>query len=189
MDISTTIQPNSQQVNADDLVAPVTVTITNVEAGTAEQPVFLHVTEFPGRTYRPGKSMRRVLIHVWGSEASVYIGRRLTLYNDPTIRFGKDITGGIRISHMSHIDKALTMPLTATRGKRVPYTVQPLTTAPEPEPDVDVQEWVDAFNAATTLAQLAAAWDDAKFSGVATNPVVVAAKDAKKKALAEGDPT
>ncbi|KRC52145.1 hypothetical protein ASE16_03595 [Leifsonia sp. Root227] len=170
-------------MNADDLVTPVTVTITNVEAGTSEQPVFLHVTEFPGRTYRPGKSMRRVLVHAWGPEASVYIGRQLTLYNDTSIRFGKDVTGGIRISHMSHIDKPLTMPLTVTRGKRAPYTVEPLAAAPS-APSVDVQEWVDVFDAATTIAQLAAAWDDAKQSGVATIPEIVAAKDRKKAELA-----
>lgn len=181
MDISTTIQPNSQQVNADDLVSPVTVTITNVEAGTSEQPVFLHVAEFPGRTYRPGKSMRRVLIHAWGSEASAYIGRQLTLYNDTSIRFGKDVTGGIRISHMSHIDKALTMPLTMTRGKRAPFVVEPLETAPEP--DANVQDWVDTFNAAATLTQLQAAWEDAKQSGVATNAHVIVAKDKKKREL------
>lgn len=139
MDISETIQANSLQINADDLTgSPRTVTITNVEAGTSEQPVFIHVAEFPGRTYRPGKSMRRVLVHAWGPEASEYIGRRLTLFNDQTIRFGKEVTGGIRISHMSHIDKRLTMPLTVTRGKRSPYTVDPLPdAAPAPQATID----------------------------------------------------
>jgi hypothetical protein len=34
--------------------------------------------------------------------------------------------GGIRVSHLSHIDKPLTIALTVTRGKRAPYVVQPL---------------------------------------------------------------
>ena len=52
MDLSSTIEPNSDQVNAEDLIAgPQTVTITGVEAGTADQPVFIHLAEFPGRTY------------------------------------------------------------------------------------------------------------------------------------------
>ncbi|WP_311257363.1 hypothetical protein [Microbacterium sp. WCS2018Hpa-9] len=135
MDLSQTLEPNSQQVNADDLTAaPRTVSITNVTAGTAEQPVFIHLSEFPGRTYRPGKSMRRVLVQIWGAEASNYVGRKLRLYNDQTIRFGKDVTGGIRISHASHIDAPVTVNLTVTRGRRAPFVVQPLPDAPPVDP-------------------------------------------------------
>lgn len=135
MDLSQTLEPNSQQVNADDLTAsPRTVSITNVTAGTAEQPVFIHLAEFPGRTYRPGKSMRRVLVQIWGAEASNYVGRKLRLYNDQTIRFGKDVTGGIRISHASHIDAPVTVNLTVTRGRRAPFVVQPLPDTPPVDP-------------------------------------------------------
>ena len=129
MDLTSSIEPNSQQVNAEDLLTGSrTVTITSVEKGTAEQPVFIHLAEFEGRTYRPGKSMRRVFVATWGPDSSTYAGRRLTIYNDPTIRFGKELTGGIRISHMSHLDKPVTVALTVTRGKRAPFTIQPLPT-------------------------------------------------------------
>lgn len=40
--------------------------------------------------------------------------------------------GGIRISHMSHIDKPVTIALTATRGNKKPVTVQPLVIRDEP---------------------------------------------------------
>lgn len=135
MDLSQTLEPNSQQVNADDLTAaPRTVSITDVTKGTGEQPVFIHLAEFPGRTYRPGKSMRRVLVQIWGSEAANYVGRKLRLYNDQTIRFGKDVTGGIRISHASHIDAPVTVNLTVTRGRRAPFVVQPLPDTPPVDP-------------------------------------------------------
>lgn len=131
MDISSTTEPNSSQLNFDDLtITSKTVTISEVRPGTAEQPVELHLVEFPGRPYKPGKSMRRVLIQAWGAEASVYVGRSLELYGDPTIRFGKDAVGGIRIRALSHIDKPLTINLTVTRGKRAPFVVQPLTVTP-----------------------------------------------------------
>ena len=87
-----------------------------------EQPVELHNAEYPGRPYKPGKSMRRVLIAAWGTDASVYVGRKITLYGDPTIRFGKDAVGGIRIRALSHIPEPLTVALTVTRGKRAPFT-------------------------------------------------------------------
>lgn len=127
MDISSTTEPRSDQQNYDDYIAgPKTVTITEVKAGSAEQPVELHLAEFPGRPFKPGKSMRRVLIACWGPEASVYVGRRMTLYGDPTVRFGGQAVGGIRIAALSHLDSAREINLTITRGKRAPFTVQPL---------------------------------------------------------------
>lgn len=148
MDLTQTIEPNSQQVNAEDLlIGSRTVTITGVEKGTAEQPVFIHLSQFEGRTYRPGKSMRRVLVATWGADSSKYIGRSMTIYNDPTIKFGKELTGGIRISHMSHLDKAVTISLTVSRGHRSPFTVQPLTAPPKPK-DESGRDWLAELNLA-----------------------------------------
>jgi hypothetical protein len=121
--------PKSDQLNADDLIGgPRTVTVTAVRAnaGSAEQPVDISFEGDDGKPYKPCKSMRRVMVHVWGADAKNYIGRSMTLYCDPAVQFGGMKVGGIRISHMSHIDKAHTMALTATRAKRAPFTVQPL---------------------------------------------------------------
>jgi hypothetical protein len=127
VDLTESIAPKSDQLNADDLMAgPVTVTIREVTAGNPEQPVNVALVEFPGRAYRPSKSMRRVMVLAWGPEASAYAGRRLTLYRNPEITFGKDKVGGIEISHLSNLSKPLTVALTATRGKRKNFTVQPL---------------------------------------------------------------
>jgi len=139
MDISDTTAPKSDQQNFDDYVGgSKTVTVSEVKSGSAEQPVELHLVEFPGRPYKPGKSMRRVLVAAWGAEASAYVGRKLTLYGDPSIRFGKEAVGGIRISHLSHIDKPLTVSLTITRGKRAPFVVQPL----EAPKDTSGRDWL-----------------------------------------------
>jgi hypothetical protein len=134
MDISEAAAPRSDQINADDLYGgPCVVTITEVRKGSVEQPVEIVTAEFgAGRPYKPGKSMIRVLIAAWGKEASAYKGRRLMIYRDPDITFGKDRVGGIRISAMSHIDQRLTLALTVTRGRRAPFTVEPLPDAPPP---------------------------------------------------------
>lgn len=127
MDLTQTIIPKSDQLNADDLIrGPVTVTVESVSAGAAEQPVDIHLVEYPGRAYRPSKSMRRVLVTAWGPETSEYTGRRLTLYRNPNTKFGGVVVGGIEISHLSHIDKRLPVLLTVTRGKRAPHVVEPL---------------------------------------------------------------
>lgn len=173
MDMTRTIEPDSGQLNADDLMAgPVTVTITGVTRGTPEQPVNVELAEYPGRPYRPAKSMRRVLVAAWGKDSSVYAGRRLTLYRDPRVRFGREEVGGIRISHLSHIGEAMTVMLTVTRGRRAPFTVQPL---PDDAPRETVARpsrgsredhdgsatVVERIDAATTLDDLRALWDEA----------------------------
>jgi hypothetical protein len=130
VDLTESIAPKSDQLNADDLMAgPLTVTIADVAKGSPEQPVDVRLVEFPGRAYRPSKSMRRVMVSAWGPEASTYAGHRLTLVRNPEITFGRDKVGGIEISHLSHIDKPLTIALTATRGKRKNFTVTPLVEA------------------------------------------------------------
>lgn len=130
MDISKTIEPRSDQLNADDLVAgPITVKIINVTKGTPEQPVNIHLEGYDGRPFKPSLSMRRVLVAAWGTDAAAYIGRAMTLYRDSEVMFGKEKVGGIRISHLSNIAKAVELPLTISRGKRATYRVNPMTAA------------------------------------------------------------
>lgn len=126
MDLSDTIQPTSDQLDAVDLLAgPRTFTVERVEKNNGDQPVNIHLAKFP-RVWRPGKSMRRVLVACWGADATQYVGRRVTLYCDPAVKFGGEAVGGTRISHLSHIDKPRTIPLLVTRGKSAPFRVQPL---------------------------------------------------------------
>jgi hypothetical protein len=122
-----TIVPKSDQLNSDDLIGgPRTITLTKVSLTGDEQPVALHFEGDNGKPYKPGKSMRRVLVHVWGPDANVYAGRSMTLYRDDKVMFGGVAVGGTRISHMSHIERDVTFALTTTRANRKPYTVKPL---------------------------------------------------------------
>jgi|SRR5690625_2124903 len=142
MDLTSTITPDSTQLNADDMISgPATVTIASVSKGNAEQPVNIHLQETPDRAYRPSKSMRRVLVACWGPDASQYVGRKMTLYRDPEVTFGREKVGGIKISHLSHIDKRRTLPLTVSRGKRSAHVVEPLPTdAPTAAPEPTVEQ-------------------------------------------------
>lgn len=179
LDISRTVEPRSDQLNFDDVAAAdVTITVTEVRKGNPEQPVELHNAEYPGRPYKPGKSMRRVLIAAWGTDASVYVGRKIRLYGDPTIRFGKDPVGGIRIRALSHIDGPKTIALTVTRGKRAPFTVQPLVA----DSGV-VGAALDDIERAESLPALKAAWDLAGKRGVQGHPDVVALTEKRKGEL------
>ena len=128
-----TITPKSDQLNADDLISgPATVTVTGVKRGSAEQPVAVELSGYEGRPYKPCKSMRRVLVAIWGDRPGEWVGRSMTLYCDPEVKFGGMRVGGIRISHMSHIDKPTVLLLTATRGKKSEMKIEPLANDNDP---------------------------------------------------------
>lgn len=128
MDLSTTIAPKSDQLNADDLIAgPRTFTIEKVTQGNAEQPVNINLTESPGRPWKPSKSMRRVLVSAWGADSDAYVGQCVTLYRNPDVKYAGEPVGGIEIAAMTGIEKPLKLALTVTRGKKRAHTIQPLT--------------------------------------------------------------
>ena len=176
LDISKAAEPRSDQQNYDDYIAgPRVVTIAAVKSGSAEQPVELHLVEHPGKPYKPGKSMVRVLMAAWGKDASQFVGRRMRLYGDPTIKFGKAEVGGIRISHLSHLPGPQRINLTVTRGKREPFEVLPLeVSAPDGwEADVAACDSVAELTEFFEMAQAAGWW----------SPVVAAACTARKGEL------
>lgn len=130
-DITATLAPKSDQLDAVDLMGqpPQVFTITKVDVKdnpNAEQPVSVHLAEFP-RVWRPGLSMRRVLGYCWGNKASAWVGHLVELYCDETVTFGNDVTGGTRISRLSHIDGTKKIPLLVKRGKSATFVVEPLT--------------------------------------------------------------
>lgn len=134
VDVSKTIAPKSDQLNADDLVGgPRTITITSVwgNQGAADQPISIGFEGDDRRPYKPCKSMRRVLVAIWGSEGQNYVGKSLRLYCDPEVKFGGIAVGGIRISHASHITQAIPVLLTTTRSKRANFVVRPIEDAPQ----------------------------------------------------------
>ncbi len=145
MDITDTLAPKSEQLDAVDLLSgPRVFTIKSVSGGSTEQPVNVHLVEFD-RPWRPGVSMRRVLATCWGVETSAWIGRRVELFCDPAVRFGSDAVGGTRISRLSHIDKTKKIPLLIARGKSATYTVEPLA---EPTTDERIASLRSEFRTA-----------------------------------------
>ena len=130
MDITDTLAPKSDQMDAEDLIGGKrTFTVESVNRGSVEQPVEIRLAEFP-RCFRPSKTVRRILAAAWGTDATAWVGRRMTLFRDPTVMFGNDAVGGIRVSALSHIDKPITLALMAKRGKRSMFTVNPLPDVP-----------------------------------------------------------
>ena len=162
LDMTESIAPKSDQLDAVDLVGgPRTFTIESVSKGNPEQPFNFHLAEFP-RVWRPGKSMRRVIVSAWGTKTDNYAGHRVTLFCDPNVLFGGERVGGTRISHMSGIDKPLSVPLLIKRGKSAVFTVQPLT---EPVPVTPRDFLAEAEQANGDPGLLRALWKAAKTAG------------------------
>lgn len=164
MNISDTIAPKVDQLTADHLIGrTMTIRITGVRLTGGEQPCDINYEGDGGLPYRPGKSMRRVLVHVWGGDVNKYVGRSLTLYRDDDVQFGGLKVGGIRISHMSHIDQPVVMALTAKKGSKKAFKVQPLKVEAHPSRAQLMAEAVAArIDAAADVAAMAAITSDPK---------------------------
>jgi hypothetical protein len=153
VDLSPTIIAKSDQLNADDLLSgPITVTIVSVTRTSGDdQPITIGIGD--GRQpFKPCKTMRRVLVAAWGKDGSKYVGRSMTLYRDPNVKWAGEPVGGIRISAMSDLNKTLEISLSESRKSKKKLTIQPLKASPPSEP----HPMKDAF------VQMKSRWKEAR---------------------------
>jgi hypothetical protein len=131
MDITKALAPKSDQLDFADLEgsAPQVFTITDVSENGSEladqQPVNISLAEFP-RVWRPSKGMLRVLADNWTKDTTIWVGRKVELYGDPNVYFGREKRGGTRISRLSHIPAQKTTLVNPRGGKGAYWSVDPL---------------------------------------------------------------
>lgn len=148
IDMSRFVEAKSDQLNADDLIgAPRTITVRKVTGNDGDQPVSIFYEGDNNKPFKPCKTMRRVLLGVWGRNAADYVGRSMTLYRDDAVTFGGLNVGGIRISHMSHIDKKMVVVVMKTKGKKAGIEINPLIAEVRQMPAANAQmaDWTDKF--------------------------------------------
>ena len=185
MDITDALAPKSDQLDAVELVNPRTFTIdTGSRLGTREGATVaeIRLVDFP-RVWRPSKGMLDVLAALWGTDGKAWVGRSVTLYNDPEVTFGKDRVGGIRISHMSHIDGPKTVMIRG-RGqgaRKIAWHVKPLTVAAPPP--IPAPMTLEDVAATTDTDTLRTAWQGSPPDVRAA----IEARVAEIAALAQGD--
>jgi hypothetical protein len=133
-DLRDAIQPKSDQLNADDLVTgPRTIRITRVvKMPSGEQRVHIYFEGDGGKPWKPCKTMIRVLVQAWGADSKVFQGRSVTIYRDPTVTWSGLEIGGIKLSHLSHIERDFVAVITLSKGKRKHHLVKVLQDAPKP---------------------------------------------------------
>ena len=144
-----TIEPKSDQLNADQLLGgSITIRVSDVRVGSADQPVIIHYDGDNGRPYKPCKTMRKVLILAWGEDGRRWVGQSMTLYNDPSVKFGGADVGGVRISHLSGIDRCIQVSLNATRGKKALHVIDVLRVTADHDAAIRLADDAEALKAA-----------------------------------------
>jgi len=93
----------------------------------------IHTREF-NRPYMPCVKMRRLLEQAWGKPRPEWMGRKMRLYLDPKVSYGRHKhIGGIRINALSHWEGG-PISVQAGRGTEESYPVASLDVAKKPEP-------------------------------------------------------
>lgn len=150
-DLRSTIIPKSDQLNSEQLLGgPMIIAVSDVRVGSgADQPVSVYYDLDPGRPFKPCKTMRRLLIYAWSEDGTKWIGKKLELFNEPSVKFGGEEVGGIRISRMSDINpRGIDLSLTATKGHKEKHRVSLLKASAE------LTAALEAIEVATNKASL-----------------------------------
>jgi hypothetical protein len=121
------IKKNTDQLNYEDFLGGITrlVTIKAVERGRKEAQYDIAI-EGDDRYWRPPATVLKQLVLAYGDNAQDWVGQSAMLYGDPDVKMAGKKVGGIRVSHLSHIEKPLTASLSVTRGQTGVFTIDPL---------------------------------------------------------------
>lgn len=155
LNIAPFIEAESDRIVGDDLIAgPRTFTVSKVSGVIDEKKKKRLVLQLDGanKPFIPCKGMARLLGHFWGADAAKWVGRVLTLYRDPDVRFGADTTGGVRVCAVSDIDRTEKVPIRTSQKSVKTYEVKPVE-APKPQPGKQTAEqWASEHIAAVQNA-------------------------------------
>lgn len=140
------LAPRSDQLNADDLIPGPRVlkfTDARIVRDGRDTKIVVNFEGDNGKPWKPCKTMGRAMVMAWGiTDEKQLIGKSVRVFRDPDVKFGdQGAVGGIRISHMSHLEKPAVMKLTVSQGKKATYTFNPLVTE---APRQTAAEWAAA---------------------------------------------
>jgi hypothetical protein len=125
-DISQTLEAKSDQLNAVDIIgAEPVIKIRKVEVQQSpQQPLSIYFEGDNNKPWKPSKGMRRILAAAWGRNSDLWIGKSAKLFFEPSVTYGGEEVGGIRIRELSDIPQdGIKCALTISRTKRTAYEV------------------------------------------------------------------
>lgn len=153
-DVLAALEAKSDQLNALDLSAPRRLKVTRVQIKPkgSEQPYILHYDGDHGRPWKPSLGMRRAIVQLWGDDPRAWVGREVEVFLEPSVTYGGKAVGGIWISAMSHIPRAVEIVIRRSQHVTETITIRPLEIAPDVDAEASREEcdkWIIAFEAAT----------------------------------------
>lgn len=122
------LSAKSDQLCADDLYGDDrTIKITSVKIFLNQpQPIHIGFEGDDGKPWKPSKTQGRIMKAIWGRDENKWIGKRVTIYREPTVKWSGQEVGGIFISHIEGIDKPTKLVLAESKHKKSPIIVKPL---------------------------------------------------------------
>ena len=104
MNINDTFPSTSNFLKKEDLPKPVKVVIDNVDLmefdqdGKTQRKLVLKFKD-KEKALACNKTNARIIAAMLGDETDNWVGKEVTLYNDPTVSMGDQIVGGIRVQY------------------------------------------------------------------------------------------
>lgn len=144
-DLDKALSAKSDQLCADDLYGGErTITITDVKIFLNQpQPIHIKFKDDDGKPWKPSKTQGRIMKAIWGKDEKQWIGKKVTIYREPTVKFSGQEVGGVFISKIEGIDKRTKLVLAESKHKKAAIFVDPLdheieveeVTVDAPQPD------------------------------------------------------
>ena len=187
-DLSDTVEAKSDQLNADDLIGSTkTIKVTDVVRYSEKGiPAFyINYEGDTGRPFKPCKSVRRVIMFAWGKDGSQWIGRSMTLYCDPTVVYAGKEVGGVRVSHMSHIEKRISIKLTEKRGSKKEFFIDKLE--PKELPMLEPSVFAKWLTAAKTQIESGAQTNEQIITQIETKSTLTDSQKEQIRAIGASD--
>lgn len=126
-------------MNADTLLAgDLTLTIDSVSLEEVEDKdkkltknkLVIYWQEHGAKPWIPCKTSAKSLSVVWGDSLRAWKGRKVTLFRDPTVKFGSKTTGGIRVRGMPDLPSPVSFEFAAnTKTRPKTFTLIPTSDA------------------------------------------------------------
>lgn len=178
LDLRETIDANSDQLNADDLIGISKILRVRLvkKVSGRDRPMWIYFHGDNDKPYKPNITMRKLLIYAFGEDGDTWIGRSIEVYCDPEVKFGPQKVGGIKISRVSHINKDIKALLQTTRGKRSEFVIGRLPFYPDADFTEKSPQWIAAIKAGKiTVDQVI---DKAAVTGILTEAQIELLKGA-----------
>lgn len=168
----------SDRVNAADLIEPKIITINKIsffddtqqkdkETKVTRKKTKIHFIGDDGKPYVPCLILNDLIFQQWGlpENPDSFNGRQIEIFNDPTVKLGTEVKGGIRISGMSHIDKEINAKLKRGRASITVYIKVLEKTVPEKIINA-IKEMQQSIESMVDISEITAMLESIKYQHV-----------------------